>query len=243
MAHDADWTDEELRASVEAYASIHRADQEGRRVNKSQIYRDLEARFARSNKSFERRMQNISYVVVQLGGTYVRGLKPLSHIGPAIQPKIERLVKEAGFLGSSNVIQANTTLALEPKEADSRANELQKQWKESGDKVLPPRGFMTADTFSAQSTQRKRCAEVKAWVLLQADGVCEMCNSEAPFTKDGGEPYLEVHHVVQLANDVPDTTENAIAVCPNCHRALHFADNRQELVELLYQRVGRLSRL
>ncbi|WP_196607201.1 HNH endonuclease [Pectinatus frisingensis] len=34
--------------------------------------------------------------------------------------------------------------------------------------------------------------------------------------------YLEVHHVIPLSKDVDDTADNAIALCPNCHRELHF---------------------
>ncbi|MGH8437576.1 MAG: HNH endonuclease [Pseudomonas sp.] len=32
----------------------------------------------------------------------------------------------------------------------------------------------------------------------------------------------EVHHKVRLADGGLDTVENAIAVCPNCHRQAHF---------------------
>ena len=30
-------------------------------------------------------------------------------------------------------------------------------------------------------------------------------------------PYLEVHHVIQWVDSGPDTPENCVAVCPNCH--------------------------
>ena len=32
-----------------------------------------------------------------------------------------------------------------------------------------------------------------------------------------GKPYLEVHHIIQLAKGGPDTIKNAVALCPNCH--------------------------
>ncbi|MFV3370974.1 HNH endonuclease [Pseudomonas sp. NY15435] len=37
-----------------------------------------------------------------------------------------------------------------------------------------------------------------------------------------GKPYPEVRHVVRLADGGEDTVENAIAICPNCHRLRHF---------------------
>ena len=42
MTSEDQWSTDELEASVEAYAEMYRADQEGRKVNKAQIYRDLE---------------------------------------------------------------------------------------------------------------------------------------------------------------------------------------------------------
>lgn len=69
----------------------------------------------------------------------------------------------------------------------------------------------------------RRNPDVVAEVLFRASGICERCGRDAPFIgKSTGLPYLEVHHKVQLAHGGEDTLENAIAVCPNCHRELHF---------------------
>jgi HNH endonuclease len=70
-----------------------------------------------------------------------------------------------------------------------------------------------------------RNPDVVAEVLVRANGVCEICRKPAPFrrAKDGS-PYLEVHHKIQLADNGEDTVENAIAVCPNCHRQAHFGE-------------------
>ncbi|NOU12631.1 MAG: hypothetical protein HOO92_01500 [Methylococcaceae bacterium] len=60
-------------------------------------------------------------------------------------------------------------------------------------------------------------------VLGRANGYCERCKSQAPFRKrKDNTPYLEVHHKVRLADGGEDTVENAVALCPNCHRQLHF---------------------
>lgn len=68
-----------------------------------------------------------------------------------------------------------------------------------------------------------RNPDVVAEVLVRASGVCEMCHNLAPFLrKTDKSPYLEVHHIIQLAHGGEDTVENAIAVCPNCHRKAHF---------------------
>lgn len=68
-----------------------------------------------------------------------------------------------------------------------------------------------------------RNSDVVAEVLYRAQGKCEHCHQPAPFLrKKNGSPYLEVHHKKQLANGGEDTVENALALCPNCHRELHF---------------------
>jgi predicted HNH restriction endonuclease len=69
----------------------------------------------------------------------------------------------------------------------------------------------------------KRNPDVVAEVLLRANGVCEQCNKNAPFIKKkDSTPYLEVHHKIMLSSGGEDTVKNAIAICPNCHRELHF---------------------
>ena len=80
----------------------------------------------------------------------------------------------------------------------------------------PKASFATVKVF-------QRNAAVAAEVLLRAQGKCETCKQPAPFLRAwDGRPFLEVHHVVRLADDGEDTVENAIAVCPNCHRFHHF---------------------
>lgn len=64
---------------------------------------------------------------------------------------------------------------------------------------------------------------VVAEVLERANGECERCNKKAPFLKDTDEsPYIEVHHKISLAEGGDDTVENAIGLCPNCHRHAHY---------------------
>lgn len=81
---------------------------------------------------------------------------------------------------------------------------------------------------------------VKAWVLQNAKGTCEACSSSAPFERNDGSPYLEVHHVLPLAEGGSDTVENTIAVCPNCHCNLHFGKSRNELKQSIIDNIVRL---
>ena len=68
-----------------------------------------------------------------------------------------------------------------------------------------------------------RNPDVIAEVLVRADGTCEECLAPAPFIRTANNtPYLEVHHRKMLSEGGEDSVANAAALCPNCHRRLHF---------------------
>jgi predicted HNH restriction endonuclease len=68
-----------------------------------------------------------------------------------------------------------------------------------------------------------RSPDVVAEALLRANGFCERCRQQAPFLrKSNRSAYLEVHHIIPLSEDGTDTLENVLALCPNCHREVHF---------------------
>lgn len=68
-----------------------------------------------------------------------------------------------------------------------------------------------------------RNPDVVAETLIRANGVCQGCSKPAPFNRrKNGNPYLEVHHRKPLAEGGTDSLDNAVALCPNCHRKAHF---------------------
>ena len=103
-----------------------------------------------------------------------------------------------------------------------------------------PSGQQHVPASSGMTTRYVRDPEVIAWVLYEAAGTCEQCGRSAPFSRDDGEPFLEVHHVRPLGEGGPDTTDNAAACCPNCHRRLHHGADRERLRLDLIARVRRI---
>lgn len=81
------------------------------------------------------------------------------------------------------------------------------------------------ESFSTTTTIFRRNPDVIAETLERAGEYCERCQAAAPFKRaTNGSPYLEVHHRIALAEGGEDTVENAMALCPNCHRESHFGE-------------------
>lgn len=73
---------------------------------------------------------------------------------------------------------------------------------------------------------------LKQMVKRIAEGKCQYCGEEAPFVDKQGEPYLEAHHVVRLADGGKDSIDNVVAICPNCHRKVHVLADEEDTIVL-----------
>ncbi|TDT91412.1 HNH endonuclease [Azorhizobium sp. AG788] len=103
-----------------------------------------------------------------------------------------------------------------------------------------PDGIREPKVSTSVSNVFLRDPKVKAFVLRCANGVCECCGCNAPFTTVEGMPFLEVHHVRHLADGGSDTVSNTVALCPNCHRAMHCAGDASDRKASLYRKIPRL---
>ena len=70
---------------------------------------------------------------------------------------------------------------------------------------------------------------VVAYVKRKANGICDLCEKPAPFHNSSGEPYLECHHLVRLADEGEDSINNAVALCANCHRKMHILNSNKDV--------------
>ncbi|BBL94586.1 hypothetical protein TthHC11_21200 (plasmid) [Thermus thermophilus] len=78
-----------------------------------------------------------------------------------------------------------------------------------------------------------RSLSVARETLRRAGGICELCKRPAPFSDINGEPFLEVHHIIPLSEGGADDVNNTAALCPNCHRAVHYSEDAPLLREKL----------
>jgi 5-methylcytosine-specific restriction protein A len=228
------WTKDERRASVEAYLEMLELDRQGEAYVKKEYYRKLSKQFGRKTKAYEYRARNISHVLASRGRAWLPGLAPATNVGTKVIDQIESLIAEAE--GKHNTGEA----AFEAKVRSAQTRHL--KTGQTGQPPPKPKGNSQPMQQSAPTTSYVRDHEVKAWVLNEAAGFCECCRKEAPFIKHDGERFLEVHHVRRLADGGSDCVENAAAVCPNCHRALHYSQDRQAMLDELYESVARLVR-
>jgi len=81
---------------------------------------------------------------------------------------------------------------------------------------------------------------VVAWVLESAGGACEACGALG-YATARTDHFLEVHHLIPLADGGPDLVSNAVAVCETCHGKLHRWIHRERMEEQLRASVSRLS--
>ena len=73
-------------------------------------------------------------------------------------------------------------------------------------------------------TRYIRNPDVAEFAKRRANGICQLCKKDAPFKDRDNIPYLEVHHIIWLSKGGKDSIQNAVAICPNCHRKLHSLD-------------------
>ena len=201
---------EELEETVKFYLEMRQKEIAGESFVKKKYYQHLSTKFSRSWKSYEKKMQNISYVFSLMGRDWVKGLTPMKNVGSNVFREITEIISD-----------------LENKLPDEYAlfqNDVINYLKNT--KNSPPSGSKKPKKSQTSSTKYVRDPDVVAWILNFANGICECCKKTAPFNREDGTSFLEVHHLKQLADGGSDTTTNAIAVCPNCHRELHFGVNK-----------------
>lgn len=100
--------------------------------------------------------------------------------------------------------------------------------------ATPPEGV------HGQSAMRSiylRSKHVRRYALMRAGGVCEACKQPAPFLRANGEPYLEVHHTQRVSDGGVDHPRNVAAICPTCHRNIHFGTDGDRVNETLVKYV------
>lgn len=166
---------------------------------------------------------------------------------------IQRAEDKPGGFGNSNVWYADTdygqvirkrmtTLFRDAKRQVFDRDELEDQVDALEPLDHAPQGVGRPSRTKREISVVGRDPEVQRWILQCADGCCELCGKRAPFEKPNGNPFLEVHHVRRLADGGADVPENAVALCPNCHREAHHGSRIDVIRDQLSIHASRRSR-
>jgi hypothetical protein len=126
-----------------------------------------------------------------------------------------------GFRVKGKNYEANWSCFVVDLELISDPDRFRRTTLSFGAPSVPPVGQKVVQASREEVWRYRRSVTVAAWVISRALGKCEACGDDAPFLDVDGKPFLEIHHLKPLAEGGPDTPDNTIAVCPNCHRALH----------------------
>ena len=142
-------------------------------------------------------------------------------------------------LGNLNRIEPNNyTNSFDPLKFEEEVAEYLK----TPMKQVPTGNLKPRRKINATHMIYERDSKVKAWVLQNANGKCECCEQKGPFIALNGMPYLEVHHLKTLASGGSDTTQNTVALCPNCHKEFHYGINKEKILDKIYKNKKRLKR-
>ncbi|MHA1286540.1 MAG: HNH endonuclease, partial [Candidatus Thorarchaeota archaeon] len=93
------------------------------------------------------------------------------------------------------------------------------------------------DVKTRMANYRNRSNAIRIYALKRADGICEGCDEKAPFIGKNGKPFLEVHHLLNLSDEGPDDPGFVAALCPNCHRRVHYGEDKEEYNKRLSSRI------
>ncbi|WP_288379382.1 HNH endonuclease signature motif containing protein [uncultured Massilia sp.] len=227
------WSDAELTIAIKAYLRMLHAELHGVAYNKAAVNRALREGPLpnRSKGSIEFRMRNISAALYELKMPYIAGYLPATNIGSAVKQQMIALLSMQGLESLEAYVPTADAGTLAQRVSDLMQRQL----------GVVPKGSPKPTTVTNMVTSYVRDPAVKAWVLQAANGHCEGCGAPAPFKGMDGLPFLEVHHVMPLSSHGSDTTANAVALCPNCHRRCHYALDQAEFKLMLYERIARLA--
>jgi hypothetical protein len=201
-----DWTEAENRAIVDDYLAMLALESAGEPYSKTAHRNALIELMsgARSPGSIERKHQNISSVMLQLGLPYIRGYKPLPNIQDALRLEVRRrLEDDPGWFGKlqpqpESPVEAHFAAALRQvgvpeMSADPRGRKVDYGLLQEESKRVGDRGEEFVFNFEKATLEREGRADLAADVLWVAreigDGVGYDIRS---FSLDGRHRYIEV---------------------------------------------------
>lgn len=132
-------------------------------------------------------------------------------------------------------VESNEPTPIPKYELTALETKRERTAKKLSDEALKARlakGIKIPASVKTTTVTYYRDPYVVEYVKRRANGNCELCQNPGPFKAQDGLPFLEVHHIHWLSNQGEDSIKNTVALCPNCHRKMHYLSEDKD-IELL----------
>lgn len=143
--------------------------------------------------------------------------------------------REASYLISDASVRARPATSKPSPRLTTNISSLHRSLEQQFSVAAKKDGSMLLAAIRRRRNKKPRRRKVSVWVYERDPNVvayvrqraqykCEMPGCAwVGFVAEDGNLFVEVHHIIPLSEGGDDTPENAVALCPNCHRFLHYA--------------------
>jgi hypothetical protein len=150
------------------------------------------------------------------------------------RPRLQAFIKEqatqyyALHAPNLNVVEENVINLMEPVDFQVKV-----------DQPIHSEGFNQANLFPIQRPEKLEAGVVSKWrrnprvareVMYFNNYSCQISAEHPTFISNRtGKPYVEAHHLIPVEIQSQfeyslDVHSNIVALCPNCHRLVHYAE-------------------
>jgi len=152
-----DWSQEEVEATVADYFAMFQSELRGEQYNKTQHRRQLSALLnQRSDGAIERKHQNISAILIELGFPYIAGYKPLFNYQSLLHEIVAARLESSNEL--SALVRAQTLEEATTPTADDILSRL----------VVAPPDPMNLEAYATSRPQRRMPAGRTDYLELES---------------------------------------------------------------------------
>lgn len=188
----------------------------------------------------------------------INNVEELSQVLIDVRILEQKMAKDPRRMYSSAV---SNYIKFKSENADIKNTRNDLEYERAVEQILQPSQTMPAWNNSPQPranlvigsvTRYERKAQVGADAIILANFECQVNENHRFFnSRKTHKNYVEAHHLVPIAyqgifeNGI-DIVENIVALCPVCHRCIHYAENSSiiKLVDQLFEKaVPKLSQV
>jgi len=143
-------------------------------------------------------------------------------VPPGINYSVDGYYNEYNHLFKTEKTYTNNSINIRDLGLDStlaqQLKTLIKKFNEQYASVTPVAKLVISETISRPNAITDHLKSLHNYK-------CQLCN-EPGFEQSSSSLYAEVHHIIQLHNQISGTlcSDNLVVVCANCHRKLHYAN-------------------